>query len=76
MAPASISPILVVETKTEASEMKTIAIAVLIALLSLAALVGTTTAVVSADVAREAKDDAEAATQNASPYWHAVAPTQ
>ena len=56
--------------------MKTIAIAVLIALLSLAALVGTTTAVVSADVAREAKDDAEAATKNASPKGHAVAPTQ
>ena len=42
--------------------MKTIAIAVLVALLSLAALVGTTTAVVSADVAQKAKDDAEAAT--------------
>ena len=45
--------------------MKTIAIAVLVALLSLAALVGTTTAVISADVAREAKDDAESATENA-----------
>jgi nitrite reductase (NO-forming) len=45
--------------------MKTIAIAVLVALLSLAALVGTTTAVVSADVARQAKDDAELATENA-----------
>ena len=42
--------------------MKTIAIAVLVALLSLAAVVGTTTAVVSADVAQKAKDDAEAAT--------------
>jgi nitrite reductase (NO-forming) len=76
MAPAPISPILVVETKTEASEMKTIAIAVLIALLSLAALVGTTTALVSADVARQAKDDAESATENVSPNGHAVAPAQ
>jgi nitrite reductase (NO-forming) len=45
--------------------MKSIAIAVLVALLSLAALVGTTTAVVSADVAQKAQDDAEAATQSA-----------
>ena len=46
--------------------MKTIAIAVLVALLSLAALVGTTAAVVSADVAQKAKDDAEAATHGAT----------
>ena len=56
--------------------MKTIVIAVLVALLSLAALVGTTTAVVSADVAMKAKDDAEVATHGvaAAPAAHA-APT-
>ena len=56
--------------------MKTIAIAVLVALLSLAALVGTTTAVVSADVAQKAKDDAEAATNGtaAAVPAHAAAP--
>jgi nitrite reductase (NO-forming) len=54
--------------------MKTIAIAVLVALLSLAALVGTTTAVVSADVAMKAKDDAEAAAgTGAVPAAHTVA---
>ena len=55
--------------------MKTIAIAVLVALLSLAALVGTTTAVVSADVAQKAKDDAEAATHGATgaPSAHVAA---
>ena len=55
--------------------MKTIAIAVLVALLSLAALVGTTTAVVSADVAQKAKDDAEAATKTVGGHAvHAGAP--
>ncbi len=54
--------------------MKTIAIAVLVALLSLAALVGTTTAVVSADVAQKAKDDAEAATKTAGGHAAHAAP--
>jgi nitrite reductase (NO-forming) len=55
--------------------MKTIAIAVLVALLALAALVGTTTAVVSADVAQKAKNDAEAATKGAAaPAAHTAAP--
>jgi nitrite reductase (NO-forming) len=55
--------------------MKTIAIAVLVALLGLAALVGTTTAVVSADVAQKARDDAEAAADGAAaPSAHAAAP--
>jgi nitrite reductase (NO-forming) len=56
--------ILLEEPEDGGIRMKTMALAVLVALLSLAALVGTTTAVVSADVARQAKDDAEAATHN------------
>jgi len=61
-------------SKTEGSEMKTIGIAILVALLSLAALVGTTMAVVSADVAREAKDDAESATKSAGRAAQTAAP--
>jgi hypothetical protein len=56
--------------------MKTIVITVLVAVLGLAAIIGSATAVVAADVASKAKDDAESASEAVSrPGTHAAAAT-